>query len=135
VRECCVWNGRTRVHSVPLIKLLSRITTLVAAVVSVLINLDWILVAAWQYSRNKARSSSPFKSDATQAGQTGNWEYVSKRVCVTDDIALRLNIAPGGESPTVGVVARMDLIGQHINEVVEQVHSRAARPDEAERLV
>lgn len=38
------------------------------------------------------------------------------------------------QSPTVGVIARMDLIGHHITEVIERVHSRAARPDEAERL-
>ncbi|MCA1703490.1 MAG: GntR family transcriptional regulator [Actinobacteria bacterium] len=124
-----------------------------------------------RYSRNKALSSSPFKSDATQTGQTGDWEHVSKKVRATDNIALRLSVVPGAEamqtdyrffangspiqlsrsweplaltagtpielpeeSPTVGVVARMDLIGQHVTEVVEQVHSRAARPDEAERL-
>ncbi len=123
-----------------------------------------------RYSR-EARSSSPFRSDAAQSGQTGDWEHISRRVQATDNIALRLSMAPGAEamqtdyrffangspiqlsrsweplvltartpielpeeSPTVGVVARMDLIGQHVSEVVEQVHSRAARPDEAERL-
>lgn len=123
-----------------------------------------------RYSR-KARSTSPFKSDAARSGQSSNWEYASTRVRATDDVALRLNVEPDSEimqteyryfangspvqlsrsweplaitagtpielpeeSPTVGVVARMDLIGQHVNEVVERVHARAARPQEIDRL-
>ncbi|SNR49421.1 GntR family transcriptional regulator [Haloechinothrix alba] len=38
------------------------------------------------------------------------------------------------ESPAVGVIARMDLIDQRVDEVVERVHARPARPDETERL-
>lgn len=38
------------------------------------------------------------------------------------------------EGPVSGVVARMDLIGQHVDRVVEKVTARAARPDEVEAL-
>lgn len=38
------------------------------------------------------------------------------------------------EGPVVGVIARMDSIGQHIDRVVEKVTARAARPDEVTAL-
>jgi len=124
-----------------------------------------------RYSRHKAASTSPFKSDATKSGQQGGWEHSSSRTAASVAVARRLDVAPDApvmqttyrffaegepiqistswepleitagtpiefpeESPTVGVVARMDLIGWHVNEVVEKVHARAARPEEAERL-
>jgi DNA-binding GntR family transcriptional regulator len=38
-------------------------------------------------------------------------------------------------SPTTGVVARMDLIGQRITHVTEEVTARAPRPYESEALI
>ncbi len=38
------------------------------------------------------------------------------------------------DGPLVGVIPRMDSIGQRISEVVEKVTARAAVPDETERL-
>ncbi|MFK4084157.1 GntR family transcriptional regulator [Kribbella sp. NPDC020789] len=38
------------------------------------------------------------------------------------------------ESPVIGVIARMDTIGQHVDHVVEQVTARAATRDEVDRL-
>lgn len=38
------------------------------------------------------------------------------------------------ESPTVGVIARMDLIGYHVDRVVERVTARAAQPVEIKQL-
>lgn len=124
-----------------------------------------------RYSRKRAHSTSPFKSDVTQSGQTSHWDHISRKIRADERIARRLKIEPNNdvmqtdyryfandtpvqisrsweplaitattpvelpeESPTVGVIARMDLIGYHVDEVVERVHSRAARPDEVERL-
>jgi GntR family transcriptional regulator len=38
------------------------------------------------------------------------------------------------EGIAIGVIARMDLIGQHIDHVVEKVTARAAQPDEITQL-
>jgi GntR family transcriptional regulator len=38
------------------------------------------------------------------------------------------------DGAAVGVIARMDLIGEHIDRVVEKVTARAAHPEEVERL-
>jgi len=38
------------------------------------------------------------------------------------------------ESPTLGVIARMDLIGYHVDRVIERVTARAAQPAEIKQL-
>ncbi|MER5647801.1 GntR family transcriptional regulator [Streptosporangium sp. NPDC002524] len=38
------------------------------------------------------------------------------------------------DGPVTGVIARMDTLGVHVDHVIERVTSRAARPEEAERL-
>jgi DNA-binding GntR family transcriptional regulator len=48
-----------------------------------------------RYSRRRAASTSPFKSDATQSGQQGGWDYNSKRVKADAETAIRLAIEPG----------------------------------------
>jgi DNA-binding GntR family transcriptional regulator len=124
-----------------------------------------------RYSRARALSTSPFKSDAKSAGQRGHWEANSVEAEATAGIAARLNIEPGEavmvtdyrfmldsqpvqlsrsweplsltrgtpielpeESPVTGVIARMDLIGQRADRVVERVTARASVPEEIERL-
>ncbi len=47
-----------------------------------------------RYSRTRALSTSPFKSDAAQSGQQGGWDYESKRTIATNVIAARLAIEP-----------------------------------------
>ena len=48
-----------------------------------------------RYSRHRAGSTSPFKSDTAQSGQQGGWDYDSKRLKANDAIAARLAIEPG----------------------------------------
>lgn len=48
-----------------------------------------------RYSRTRASSTSPFRSDASNAGKRGDWEFTSEEVAATPDVARRLNIHTG----------------------------------------
>lgn len=48
-----------------------------------------------RYSRTHAASSSPFRSDAVQAGQHGGWEHKSEAVSASPEVARRLDIDSG----------------------------------------
>lgn len=124
-----------------------------------------------RYRRDKARNSSPFRRDATDSGQRGDWEYASEEQTASTEIAQRLRIEYGDpvmrtwyrfsansepvqlstsweplaltrdtavmlpeDGALVGVIARMDHIGQAVDSVVERVTARAAHPDEADSL-
>lgn len=124
-----------------------------------------------RYSRTKATSTSPFRSDANKAGHGGDWEHASETVGASPEVAERLKINPGDpvthtsyryfadrvpiqlaesweplaitggtpverpeDGPIVGVIARMDSIGQHVTHVVERVTARAATSQEIEQL-
>jgi GntR family transcriptional regulator len=124
-----------------------------------------------RYSRTRATSTSPFRSDAERAGQRGNWEHSSRKIAANPEIARRLSVSSGepvmettyryfsDERPiqlsqsweplaitggtaveypedgaAVGVIARMDLIGRHVDNVIERVTARAARPTEITQL-
>lgn len=127
--------------------------------------------SAGRYSRRRAVSTSPFRSDARRSGQQGRWEHDSIELRASADTAYRLAldmdtpvmrteyryfvenepiqlstswepldltrdtpIVYPEDGPTVGVIARMDRIGQRIDNVVEKVTARAARPGETSRL-
>lgn len=124
-----------------------------------------------RYSRTRASSTSPFRSDSRTAGHQSDWEFTSEEVPAPPKIADRLKIDSGQpvmrtsyrffangtpiqisqswepleitrgtpverpeEGPVVGVIARMDSIGQHITQVVEKVTARAAQTDEVRAL-
>lgn len=124
-----------------------------------------------RYSRKRAASTSPFRSDSTNAGQQSDWEFTSEEVAAPPEVAQRLKVSVGEplmrtsyrfladgapiqvsrsweplaitrgtpverpeEGPIVGVIARMDSIGQRVTHVVEKVNARAAQPDEIEAL-
>lgn len=124
-----------------------------------------------RYSRTRAASTSPFRSDSANAGKEGDWEHISEEVDAPPEIADRLKIAVGEpvmrtsyrflangspiqlsrsweplsitrgtpverpeEGPVIGVIARMDSIGQRVTHVIEKVNARAARAEEIEAL-
>ncbi|GAB3151576.1 UTRA domain-containing protein [Micromonospora sonneratiae] len=122
-------------------------------------------------SHRNSASTSPFASDAEQAGQQPSWEHASRHGTADERIAARLGIEPGApimrtdyrfmadgepvqlstsfeplavtagtsvewpeDGVAVGVVARMDHIGVHVDEQVERISDRAATPTEVEAL-
>jgi DNA-binding GntR family transcriptional regulator len=124
-----------------------------------------------RYSRSTAASTSQFRHDAIKAGQHSDWEYDSREVGVTPEVARRLDIEPGDavmettyrfladgrpiqisqsweplaitkgtpvqhpeDGPTAGVIARMDSIGQVVDQVIEKVTARAATHEEVKWL-
>ena len=127
--------------------------------------------SATRYSRRRAVSTSPFRSDTANAGRHSDWEHHSETVAAAPEVARRLAIEPGEpvmqttyrylsdsrpiqlsksweplaitrgtpvqtpeDGPVIGVIARMDSIGQRITHVTERVTSRAARPAEIKQL-
>lgn len=48
-----------------------------------------------RYSRTRASSTSPFRSDARHVGQTGTWEHSSAKTTASPEVGRRLNISPG----------------------------------------
>jgi GntR family transcriptional regulator len=48
-----------------------------------------------RYSRKRAASTSPFRSDAQRAGQRGDWEYASRKITASPEVARRLGLSPG----------------------------------------
>jgi DNA-binding GntR family transcriptional regulator len=127
--------------------------------------------SASRYSRKRATSTSPFRSDAQQSGQRGEWEHASRKIKASPEVARRLGLPPGAtvmettyryfaderpvqlsqswepltitegtpieypeDGAAIGVIARMDLIGRHVDRVVERVTARAAKPTEVEQL-
>lgn len=48
-----------------------------------------------RYSRARAGDGSPFRSDAGQAGQHGDWEHASQRTPASPEIARRLGLDTG----------------------------------------
>jgi GntR family transcriptional regulator len=124
-----------------------------------------------RYSRKRAASTSPFRSDAQRSGQRGEWEHESRTIKASPEIARRLGLPSGApvmettyryfadgrpvqlsqsweplsitertpieypeDGAAIGVIARMDLIGYHVDRVVERVTARAARLTEVEQL-
>lgn len=51
--------------------------------------------ASTRYSRKKAGSTSPFRSDAAKSKQAADWEHASGPDEAPSDVALRLQITPG----------------------------------------
>ncbi|MGH3764187.1 MAG: UTRA domain-containing protein [Pseudonocardiaceae bacterium] len=50
--------------------------------------------SASRYSRKRAASTSPFRSDAQRSGQRGEWEHSSRKIKASPEIARRLGLSP-----------------------------------------